>query len=92
MKFRPVGIYSEDKTKSGGYMRATDFSNDRYDGVELRRTQKGLSVVIMHCKRDDPMRWMVQYGFSSVFFNTFADAVEFCNSRGMEIMKEQVEN
>lgn len=89
MKFRPVGIYSEDKKTSGGYMKATDFSNDRYDGVELRSGKNGTPVVIMHCKRNDPMRWMVQYGFSSVFFNTFADAVEFCNSRGMEIMKKQ---
>ena len=91
MKFRPVGMYSEDKKTSGTYMRAADFSNDLYDGVELRRTAKGLPVIIMHCKRDDPMRWKVVYGFSTVFFNTFADAVEFCNSRGMEIMKEQVE-
>lgn len=88
MKFRPIGI-APGARKMPYTMKASDYSDKLYDGVELRHTQKGLPVIIMHCKRDDPMRWMVRYGFSSVFFNTFADAVEFCNSRGMEIMQKQ---
>ena len=90
MKLIPIGITPEKKNVLHG-VKASDFSNKLYDGVQLRCTDKGTPVIIMHCKRDDPMRWKVVYGFSTVFFKTFADAVDFCNSRGMEIMKEQVE-
>ena len=90
MKFRPVGIYTEDGT-SPVTMRASDYSNNLYDGVQLRQAQNGDPVIIMHCKRDDPMRWKVVYGFSTIFFKDFASAVDFCNSRGMEIIKEQSE-
>lgn len=89
MKFRPVGI-----APGMGHMphnKASDYSDKLYDGVQLRKTEKGDPVVIMHCKRDDPMRWKVIYGFSTIFFRTFAEAVEFCNSRGMEVVKEQYE-
>lgn len=90
MKFKPIGI-APVKGKLPSGMKASDFSDRLYDGVQLRSTDKGLPVIIMHCKRDDPMRWKVVYGFSTVFFDSFQAAVDFCNSRGMEIMKEQAE-
>lgn len=90
MKFRPIGIYKE-KGKTPNSMKASNFSDDLYDGVQLRRSSQGDPVIIMRCKRDDPMRWKVIYGFSTIFFRSFAEAVEFCNSRGMEIIKEQSE-
>lgn len=90
MKLRPIGIYNE-KGKTPNSMKASNFSDDLYDGVQLRRSSQGDTVIIMRCKRDDPMRWKVIYGFSTIFFRSFAEAVEFCNSRGMEIIKEQSE-
>ena len=90
MKLRPIGIYTED-SKPPVTMRASDYSDKLYEGVQLRRTENGDPVIIMHCKRDDPMRWKVIYGFSTIFFRSFAEAVEFCNSRGMEIIREQSE-
>ena len=90
MKLIPIGITPEKKNILHG-IKASDFSDKLYDGVQLRRTDKGTPVIIMHCKRDDPMRWKVVYGFSTVFFESFQAAVDFCNSRGMEIMKGQVE-
>lgn len=90
MKFTPVGIIREDG-KLPCQMRASDYSDKLYDGVQLRKAQNGDPVIIMHCRRDDPMRWKVIYGFSTIFFRSFAEAVEFCNSRGMEIMREQSE-
>ena len=90
MKFRPIGIISE-KGKLPYGMKPSDFSDRLYDGLQLRKTGNVLPVVIMKCKRNDPLPWKVVYGFSSVFFRDFASAVAFCNSRGMEIMKEQVE-
>ena len=90
MKLRPIGIYTED-SKPRVTMKASDYSDKLYDGVQLRQTKNGDPVIIMHCKRDDPLRWKVIYGFSTIFFKDFASAVDFCNSLGMEIIKEQTE-
>ena len=90
MKLKPIGICDEKGEKPFG-MKASDFSNKLYDGIQVRKTESGIPVIIMRSKRDDPLRWKVCYGFSQVFFESFQAAVEFCNSRGMEIMKEQVE-
>ena len=48
-------------------------------------------MIIMESKRTDPLRWKVVYGFSQVFFRSFAEAVEFCNSRGFQLVKDQVD-
>ena len=45
----------------------------------------------MRSKETDPLRWKVVYGFSRVFFRSLAEAVEFCNSRGFRLVKEQLE-
>lgn len=90
MKYHPNDII-DDADIPKPCVRASDYGDKLYDGVQLRKTEKGDPVIIMHCKRDDPLRWKVIYGFSTVFFRSFAEAVEFCNSRGMEIIKEQYE-
>ena len=90
MKLRPVGIVRENG-RMPCTMKASDFSDKLYDGVQLRQAKNGDPVIIMHCRRDDPLRWKVIYGFSTIFFKDFASAVEFCNSRGMEVVKEQYE-
>lgn len=91
MKFRPIGIYSKNSGFCPGILRASDFSTRSYDGVQLRTAKNGVPVIIMHSKKTTPLMWKVAYGYSQVFFRTFAEAVDFCNSRGMEIMQEQYE-
>ncbi len=90
MKLTPFGIVKDADPKAHR-MRASDFSNDRYDGVELRSDRKQNPVVIMRSRQTDPLNWKVVYGFSQVFFRTFAEAVEFCNSRSFQLIKEQME-
>ena len=89
MRLVPIGLSRE----SDGifYMRPEDFSSARYDGVQLRSDGKKNPVVIMHSKQTDPLRWKVVYGFSQVFFRSFAEAVAFCNTRGFQLVKDQVE-
>ena len=90
MKMIPVGIDGS-KEQNQRFLTAKQFSDNLYDGVELRTDRKKNVVVIMHCRRNDPLRWKVVYGFSQVFFRSFAEAVEFCNTRGFTLMKEQVQ-
>ena len=90
MRLIPMGIDPDYGTFPLG-MRAENYSDRIYDGVQLRSDGKKNPVVILHCKRNDPLRWKVVYGFSQVFFRSFADAVKFCNSRGFQLVKEQVD-
>ena len=89
MRFKPIGIYRGANTRMPR-PKVSDYSNDEYDTVELRSDRKENPVVIMHSKRTAPLTWKVVYGFSTVFFRSFAEAVEFCNTRGFKLMKEQV--
>lgn len=89
MRLIPIGVSNEADAKR--FMRAEDFSNKRYDGIQLRTDRRENPVVIMRSKETDPLRWKVVYGFSQVFFRSFAEAVEFCNSRGFRLLKDQVE-
>ena len=88
MKFKPIGIFRNAGTPR---MDAADFSDKYFDGVEVRSDRKHNPVIIMGSRRTDPLSWKVVYGFSQVFFRSFAEAVEFCNTRGFQLMKEQVD-
>ena len=90
MRFRPLGICKDADSKALR-VRASDYSNEFYAGVEIRSDKNRDPVIIMRSKRDNSLPWKVVYGFSQIFFRSFADAVEFCNSRGFKLMKEQVE-
>jgi hypothetical protein len=90
MKLIPVGIYAKDG-EVPLYVDANSFSDDNYAGVEMRKDTKGTPVLVMRSKKTAPLMWKVVYGFSQMYFRTFADAIEFCNSRGMKLIKDQVE-
>ena len=87
MKFKPYGYFSEDNSFPPG-MRASDFSNDHYAGIRMGKDIRDQTVLVMKSKDASPMPWSVCYGFSSVFFKTFREAMDFCNSRGMKLMQE----
>ena len=48
-------------------------------------------VIILHSKHTAPLMWKVVCGFSQMYFRSFSEAVEFCNSRGFQLVKAQVE-
>ena len=73
-KFKPFGICKDADQKIR--TKADDFSDRLYDGVEIRSDRKQNPVVIMRCKRIDPLPWKVVYGFSQVYFRSFGEAVE----------------
>ena len=74
------------------HMRPEDFSSSGYGGIRQQADGGKDPVVIMRSKETDPLRWKVVYGFSRVFFRSLAEAVEFCNSRGFRLVKEQLES
>lgn len=90
MKLKAIGIYEDDKD-SLRFMNASDFSDKNYEGIQLRQFRKGMPVIISKSRKTTPLEWKVSYGFSQIFFRTFDEAIEFCDSKGMEIVKGQVE-
>ena len=84
MRFRPVGIAripGQDRV----HIDPSGYSDEIYDGVRGGYDDRDRPVVIMCSKREDPLRWKVVYGFSTVFFKTFKEAMDFCRSRNMTI-------
>ena len=85
MKFAMIGICGG----SGDalcFTKASDYSDRKYEGVQLRRTKAGQPVIISQCRKDAPLRWKVTYGCSTVFFRTFDEAVGFCRGRGTDFV------
>ena len=85
MKYVPIGIAPKKDFLDA--MNAADFSDEHYDGIQLRQGDRNKAVLIMHSKTSAPMEWKVVYGFSSVFFDTLDDAVAFCEEHGMKLLK-----
>lgn len=89
MKFRLVGTCENNKDALKT-MNPSDFSTKTHNAVALGADSKDNVVVVMHSKETAPMSWKVAYGLSQIYFKSFADAMDFCQSRGMEIMKGQM--
>ena len=90
MKMIPIGIYDEDGDALC-LMKASDFSDRNYEGIQLRKTKEGMPVIISQSRKTAPLMWKVSYGFSQIFFRTFDEAIEFCSSRGMDMVKGKTE-
>ena len=85
MKFIPIGIASEKEFRKT--MNAADFSDEHYEGVQLREDKKDRAVLIMRNRKESPMEWKIVYGFSSVFFDSLEEAVDYCEKHGMKLLK-----
>ena len=83
MKFTP--IYNK-KHRFAVSDRAS-FSTDDYTCMFILQTMKGQPVAIFHNTEMDI--WKVQYGFSTVFFGTYDEAMQFCRKRFCEIPGEK---
>ncbi len=90
MKMRPIGIVRS-KSDPHRFGKASDFSNNAYEGVRLFQAYNDTPVIVMKSKTTAPLMWMVAYGFSQIYFRSFEEAIAFCESRGMQMIKEQNE-
>ena len=58
-----------------------DFSRGNYECKALMRDHRGAPVVISRSIDPAFRGWRVAYGMSSVFFNTYDEAMAFCKGR-----------
>jgi len=87
MKFKPIGIVNAKHLYK--FVKPSNYSDKNYNCVEVRNSRDDKPVIIMQSKKTTPLMWKVCYGFSQVYFRSFKEAIDFCNSRGMKIIKEQ---
>ncbi len=88
-RFIPIGMVVRNTADLLKMMRADDFSDDKYEGVQLRSGKYDDIVMIMHSNKPSPRPWRVSYGFSTVFFNTLEEAVAFCEEHGMKLINKK---
>ena len=85
MIFVPIGVAN--KKDFMPMLEADDFTDEKYEGIQLREDDRNGVVLIMKSKSPSPMKWKVVYGYSSVFFKSLEEAVAFCRERGMKLLK-----
>ena len=88
MRFKAIGI-ARILGQERMAIRPSDYSDKNYDGVRCGYDSHDRPVVIMCSRRNDPLRWKVVYGFSTVFFSTFKEAMEFCRQRNMSMTEAE---
>lgn len=59
-------------------LKPSDLYNAAYDCHIIMETLKGESVLILKKKTDSPMNWCVMQKFSTCFFATRKEAIDFC--------------
>lgn len=88
MKLIPIGVGGNVDGRK--LLKAENYGNSLYDGIQLREDSEKKPVIIMRSRKESPFMWKVVYGFSQVFFRSFSEAVDFCNSRGFRQVKKQI--
>ena len=77
MKFKP--IYNK-KFRVTEADRAA-FSTNDYTCMFILQTMKGQPVAISRSNDLNCLIWRVQYGFSTIYFGDYADAMDYCRER-----------
>ena len=60
---------------------AASFSTKDYECHFLLQTKRGQPVAVSEKKDPDCNIWKVQYGFVSMYFGTYAEAMDYCRKR-----------
>lgn len=68
-------------------LKPSDLSNAAYDCHTIMETLKGEPVLILKKKTDSPMNWCVMQNFSTYFFFTRKETIDFFEKHGCGISK-----
>ncbi len=77
MKFKPV--YNKKHRVTASDREA--FTTQDYTCMFILQTMKGQPVAISRSNDLDCLIWRVQYGFSTIYFGEYADAMDYCRER-----------
>lgn len=61
------------------------FSHGKFECKMLLQKQDGKPVAVSQCKDDEHPFWRVDYGFSSLFFKTYDEAMAYCKGRFVDL-------
>ena len=84
-KIKIIGV--ADDSTAINFMRPSDFSNDKYDGIGLYQRRGKKPVVLFRSKSKNPQCWQIIDGMSEFFFLSAKEAEDFCKMRGYRLVK-----
>ena len=85
--FKIIGV--ADDSTAINFMKPSDFSNDKYDGIALYKKRNGNPVVLFRSKNKHPQSWQIIDGTMDFHFLSYEKAVHFCKIRGYTLVKEE---
>ena len=70
-------------------MRASDFSDKCYNGVQLRQAPRNGMAVVMRSNSADPLVWRILYGAVDLHFRSYKEAMDYCNSHNLTLLQQE---
>ena len=61
------------------------FSRGKYDCKLLLQKPNGMPVALSQCKDPDFPVWRIDYGFSTLIFKTYDEAIDYCKGRFLDL-------
>lgn len=84
---KTIVFSTQDHTIPDGYLQPEMFSNSAYDGMHIYNDKRGGTAILLRSDRVTPMPWCLFSGiFSTVFFPTYKEAMDYCNTRGYRLV------
>ena len=83
--FKIIGV--ADDSAAINFMRPSDFSNDKYDGIGLYQRRDKKPVMMFRSKNKHPQSWQIIDGIMDFHFLSYEEAVHFCKIRGYTFVK-----
>ena len=85
--FKIIGV--ADDSTAVKFMRPSDFSNDKFEGIGLYQRQDKKPVVLFRSKNKHPQSWQIIDGIMDFHFLSYKEAIRFCKARGYTLVKEE---
>ena len=76
-----------DDSTAINFMRPSDFSDDKFEGIGLYQRRDKKPVVLFRSKSMHPQHWQIIDGVMDFHFLSYEEAAHFCKIRGYTLVK-----
>lgn len=76
-----------DDSTAINFMRPSDFSDDKFEGIGLYQRRDKKPVVLFRSKSMHPQHWQIIDGVMGFHFLSYEEAAHFCKIRGYTLVK-----
>ena len=76
-----------DHFRAGFGKASFEMNTERYHGMFLLSTAQGTPVAVLRSKTANPGCWCLIKGYSSLYFHSYKEVQEYCNSHNLKPFK-----